>query len=827
MGLSAHSFLFNFNLTFMKMFFSCCVGVFLYTLSPAQNLDFKIIDQNTLQPVPGARVWTGTHNNPSNAQISNISGTVTAPSAADSLFVQALGYGTQGFKAATLRKTGKNQLPTVYLKPVVTGFDEVVVSASRFSEKKRDVPQQIATISTREIENASQPTTAELLSSSGQVFVQKSQLGGGSPVMRGFEASRVSIVVDGVRMNNAIFRGGHLQNILSVDQQQMEQMELVFGPGSLMYGSDAMGGVMHIHTKKPLLAGTDGKKTIRHTGYTRYSSAYSEKSGGITLNIGGKKWAWLGTFSYNSFGDLRQGNIRRDIHGDQGKRFFYQGRFNDRDSAFVNSNTNMQSPSGYDQWDVLQKLLFKQSENVEHMLNFQHSQTTNFPRFDRLSEGSAAKPSFAEWFYGPQIRTMAAYHLNWRGTSFFDNSKLTLAYQNWKESRNTRAWNSSGLTKRNENVDAYSLNWDFEKLVSGWELRYGIESILNDVQSSALRQNILTWVETPASTRYPARGSSMMFHGAYLSSSRELSESWVVKGGLRWNYVSLKADFNDTTFFPFPGNLNFSQNNMSVNGNLGLVWLPTQKWRISVFLSNGFKAPNVDDLSKVFESNPSAKRVILPNPDLKPENIYNAEIGLAKISGQVLRIEAGGWYSWYNNAIGVGDFSFNGSDSVIYDGVKSKVVANINRNRAQIMGCFGTFTLMLPEGFKAGGSSTFTLGEILTDTNVTPLDHIPPFYGRVFAGWQGRGIDAEFFCLFNAEKPITKFNMNGEDNPQYALPSGSPAWYTLNARIAYQISRQIRIQAALENIFDVYYRTFSSGLSGPGRNFSATLRWTL
>jgi hemoglobin/transferrin/lactoferrin receptor protein len=119
------------------------------------------------------------------------------------------------------------------------------------------------------------------------------------------------------------------------------------------------------------------------------------------------------------------------------------------------------------------------------------------------------------------------------------------------------------------------------------------------------------------------------------------------------------------------------------------------------------------------------------------------------------------------------------------------------------------------------------LGEILTDTNVTPLDHIPPFYGRVFAGWQGRGIDAEFFCLFNAEKPITKFNMNGEDNPQYALPSGSPAWYTLNARIAYQISRQIRIQAALENIFDVNYRTFSSGLSGPGRNFSATLRWTL
>lgn len=793
----------------------------------AQLTLVRVLDQNNLQAVEGAKIWSGTISDAGSAQFSSILGDVSINFRSDSVFAQALGYGLQGFSVSALKKTGKQQILTLFLKPVVTGFDEVVISASRFFEKKRDVPQQISTISKRDIENASQPTTAELLSNSGQVFVQKSQLGGGSPVMRGFEANRVSIVVDGVRMNNAIFRGGHLQNILSVDQQQIDQMELVFGPGSMMYGSDALGGVMHVHTIKPQLAPEGNSSFFRHSGFTRYSSALNEKSGGITINVGGKKLAWLGTFTYNSFQNLRQGNIRRDIHADQGKRFFYQDRINGRDTTISTENVNLQNPNGYDQFDLMQKLLIKQNDHVEHLFNFQHSQTGDFPRFDRLSEGNATKPAFAEWYYGPQVRTMAAYHLNWKKTKLFDNSLLTIAYQNWKESRNTRPWRSSLLTRRQENVDAWSANWDFEKLFSGWELRYGLESIFNEVRSYAKGINVDTNEETPASTRYPAKGASMMFNGAYLSGTKEISESFIFKAGMRWNYVQLHADFSDTSFYPFPGNLDFSQKNMALNGNLGMVWLPSKQWRISVFLSNGFKAPNVDDLSKVFESNPSKKLVVMPNPGLKPENLYNAEICLGKISGQVLRIEAGAWYSWYNNAIGIGDYNFNGSDSVVYDGVKSKVVANINRNTAQITGCFGNVSLMLPGGFKAGGSSTYTLGEILTDSSITPLDHIPPIYGKAFVGWQGKGFDAELFCLFNGSKPLSKFNLAGEDNPQYALPSGSPAWYTLNVRASWQVTSSLRIQLALENMMDVYYRTFSSGLSGPGRNFSTTLRWSI
>ncbi|MEY4111084.1 MAG: hypothetical protein RLZZ46_1439 [Bacteroidota bacterium] len=810
----------------MKFFFLCLALVFSIVLSQAQSITLKVIDKITLQPIQGAKLWSLTAGRPDIATLSEADGKAAVNSEFDTIYVQALGYGVQYFTRAGLKKTGKQSIPTVFLSPVVTGFDEIVVSASRFSEKRRDVPQQIAVIGKREIENASQPTMAELLSASGQVFVQKSQLGGGSPVMRGFEASRVSIVVDGVRMNNAIFRGGHLQNILSVDQQQTEQVELVFGPGSLMYGSDALGGVMHVHTLNPTLAQSDKPNLIRHSGFARYSSALSEKSSGVTLNIGAQNFAWLGTFTYSSFGDLIQGNIRRDIHENQGKRFFYQQRINGKDSVLANLNTNLQTPSAYNQFDLMQKLLFKQSNKVEHLLNLQYSETGNFARFDRLSEGTKDKPTFAEWYYGPQIRTMAAYHLNLSNGSWFDKSRFSLAYQNWKESRNTRSWNSSLLTRRMENVDAYSLNWDFEKFFSGWEVRYGLESIYNLVRSSAYKLHVDNWEKFTASSRYPSRGSSMMSGGAYLSGSKEVSESFILKTGLRWNYIQLNADFSDTSFYPFPGNLDFSQKNMAVNGNLGLVWLPASQWRISLFLSNGFKAPNVDDLSKVFESNSYQKLVILPNPDLRPENIYNVEMSLGKISGQILRIESGAWYSIYNNAIGVGDFLFNGSDSVFFDGVRSKVVANINRSKAHVTGGFANVLAMLPEGFKATANATFTLGEIITDSSITPLDHIPPLYGKVSLGWQGMGFDTEIFSLYNARKPISRFNLNGEDNPQYALPSGSPSWYTLNARIARQITSKFRIQLSLENIMNVYYRTFSSGLSAPGRNFSAALRWS-
>src|SRR5680860_1474153 len=105
----------------------------------------------------------------------------------------------------------------VYLDQDENMLREVVLSVAKFAQKKQDIPQQIVSISSEEIRFSNAQTAADLLESSGQVFVQKSQLGGGSPMIRGFSTNRLLITVDGVRMNTAIFRSGNLQNVISID----------------------------------------------------------------------------------------------------------------------------------------------------------------------------------------------------------------------------------------------------------------------------------------------------------------------------------------------------------------------------------------------------------------------------------------------------------------------------------------------------------------------------------------------------------------------------------------------------------------------------------
>ncbi len=154
---------------------------------------------------------------------------------------------------------------------------EVVVSASRFEEMRKDVPERIDVIKARDIRFMDQPTTAELLQNTGAVFVQKSQLGGGSPIIRGFEANRILLVVDGVRMNNAIYRAGHLQDIITVDQSTLERVEVVSGPNSVAYGSDALGGTIHMITRMPKFR-TVGGKGVAADAFVRYGTAAMERT---------------------------------------------------------------------------------------------------------------------------------------------------------------------------------------------------------------------------------------------------------------------------------------------------------------------------------------------------------------------------------------------------------------------------------------------------------------------------------------------------------------------------------------------------------------------
>lgn len=693
-------------------------------------------------------------------------------------------------------------------------LNEVVISVNKFEQLKREQPNQIQQITNKHISFQNTPNTADLLMNSGNVFVQKSQAGGGSPVLRGFESSRVLLVIDGVRMNNAIYRAGHLQNVLRIDQSMLQSAEVLFGPSSVIYGSDALGGVIHFRSRNPEFS------TTKANAYVRFASAIGEKTGHFDVNLGAKKIASLTSITYGSFGDVIQGDNRLEKYPDFGKRLFYAERIEGKDTKVTNSDYNKQIGTAYNQVDFLQKFSFKQSEKVLHTLNFQFSNTSDVPRYDRLTEVANNLPRFAEWYYGPEKRTMVAYHLGLKNTKIYDNAQITAAYQDIEESRISRRFNNLNKKSQVENVKVLTFNADFQKSLGKNLFQYGFEMTNNDVISTATNLNISTNVITKADTRYPDGKNTMSSIAVYLTDQLKISEKLILNGGLRFNSVKLSAQFIDKTFFPFPYD-EAKQNPSALSGNVGVVYLPTKNTKISGLFSNGFRVPNIDDLVKVFES--TAGRLIVPNPDIQPEKTNNFEAAIQQKIGSFLMIEGTYFFTQFKNAIVVAPFTLNGESTVTYLGTKSNVVAAQNVREAKINGWNVAIRANLIKNLTLNSSLNNTVG-VIQDDKKTPLDHIPPMFGRTGIAYKIEKLQIELFSLYNGWKHIEDYNPDGEDNQQYATPDGMPSWWTLNLRSSYTISKNLQIQAACENILDKNYRNFASGVSAPGRNFVVTLR---
>ncbi len=697
-------------------------------------------------------------------------------------------------------------------------LNDVVVFSSKFAEKFKRIAQTVDVIKSKPQLNF-QANTADMLMNSGKLFVQKSQQGGGSPVIRGFEASRILLMVDGIRMNNAIYRAGHLQNIITVDNQLLDRVEIIYGPSSTLYGSDALGGVVSMTTKNPLLS-TNGKTQVTGGTTLRYTSAINENRGNIQFNIGGKKWASLTSVSYGSFGDMVQGKNRNAAYPDFGKKNFMVERVGNADFAKVNPNPDKQTASAYQQVDIAQKFLFQATDKIQHIINLQFSNTNDIPRYDRLSEKSGVLPVFAEWYYGPQIRNMAAYHFNAiQQQGFFQDIKITASYQDIEESRISRRFQNNNKDYRWERVNIFGVVFDAKHYSGKNEWHIGAETYSNFVRSTAERVNIVSNAKSRITTRYADGPTSMATHAIYAQHTYKINDRFTLNDGLRFNLVQMNARFVDTALTKFPFT-KVKQSNKAVTGNIGIVYASENNLRAAFVLSSGFRSPNVDDLSKVFDSRTGL--VVVPNTAIRPEYTYNAEFSLNKY-GKVFSYGAAVFYTLFRNALVLDKFNFNSQDSIFYSGVKSAVYALQNKAAARVYGFSVNAAYNFAKATSIDGVFTYTKGRFTDPLNGSiPLDHVPPLYGRfalkhIAAKWQ-----AEFYSLFNGWKRLADYNPNGEDNLQYATADGMPSWITLNIRMAVKIQPKLNLQLAVENITDKNYRYFASGISAPGRNFSIT-----
>lgn len=732
----------------------------------------------------------------------------------------AFGYETLELSYSDLRELNF----TLELNQTNINLEEVVISANRWNQNSNKVPSRLINISSKEVAFQNPQTAADLLGISGKVFIQKSQQGGGSPMIRGFATNRLLYSLDGVRMNTAIFRGGNIQNVINMDPFAIENTEVLFGPGSVIYGSDAIGGVMSFQTLTPQFS-LDESPLIQGKAITRFSSASNEKTAHFDVKIGWKKWAIATSFSAWDYDHLRQGSNGPDDY----LKPFYVQRQDSTDVVITQEDKLLQVPSAYAQINLMQKVRFRPTKNWDIQYGFHYSETSSNGRYDRHNRLRNGTARYAEWNYGPQKWLMNNLSItNYSDHLIYDQLTVRLAHQSFEESRIERLLNSEDRMVRKEEVGAYSANIDLlKKTGANNTIFYGVEYVINDITSTGIDEDILSGLQTEGPSRYPQ--STWESIGIYLSDEYLINELISVQSGIRFNQFKIDAAF-DTRFYPFPFET-ASLNNGALTGSIGAVIRPSQSLVLRTNLGSAFRSPNIDDIGKVFDS--GEKQVVVPNPDLDAEYAYNIDVGVAKVFADRIKLDITAYYTKLNNALVRRDFSLNGEDSIVYDGEMSKVQAIQNAAEANVYGIQLGLDVNLGSGFNFSTDYNFQQGEEELDNGSTSASrHAAPSFGvsrltysfdklrlQVFGNYQGKRTHADLAQEEKEKNEIYAKDTNGEP---YA-----PSWYTLNIKGMYHINDTFTITSGVENITDQRYRPYSSGISGPGRNFIISLRANL
>jgi hemoglobin/transferrin/lactoferrin receptor protein len=507
----------------------------------------------------------------------------------------------------------------------------------------------------------------------------------------------------------------------------------------------------------------------------------------------------------------------------------FQTTLNSVDTTLINSDPRIQKNTAFSQFNIMQKIAFQPNPKNTFQYAFHYGESSDIPRYDRLTQRRGGTFRDAEWYYGPQIWQMQ--QIKWahsENTQLYDHFKLNASYQNFQESRNERRYQSDIFLNRSENINAYTITLDFDKNISSkTDIFYGTEYWLNTIGSVGTQTNLSTGSAIGIQSRYP-NNSSMSSLGAYALLKHRFSSKWIANTAIRYSHINIDAPLN-SEFFNFPVE-RATISKGAINGSLGLVFLPLPSLKIYGNLSTGFRSPNIDDIGKVFDSEPGI--VIVPNAQLTPEYAYSADLGTNFSIRNQIRFDISVYYTYLDNALARRAFSLNGEDSVLYDGALSKVEAIQNIGYAEV---YGTQVSMIwnLEAFKISAAYNWQKG-VETDDNEAyevPLRHVPPIYGNAHIFYSYQQWKFDLYTIFNgaitydnlAPSERNKAHLYAKDNNNNPF---SPAWYTLNLKTEYRWKNGLNVQVGIENITNQLYRPYSSGISASGRNFIAGVNWS-
>ncbi len=722
-------------------------------------------------------------------QISNL------PTGQYKVTFQLIGYET--FKKSVVIASSKETFELkIEMTPTIIELGDVLVTASRNTESVHEVPQFVSVINPRKIRERNNQQTPELLREEPGLTVQKTNQGGGSPIMRGLKANKLLFLVDGIRLNNSTYRGGNTQYLNTVDSGTLDRVEIVHGPISVLYGSDALGGAINLITKSPQLT-LDGKPTFGGSASASLSTADETKTSNFNVMTGNSKWGLIIKGSFKSFGDISRGSSG-------GSSLMNRLRNDSRTNRVLNKK---QSPNGYDSYDLSSKALVRLSHLQELTFAAQLNRQNSVPRYDVVETlGDSVR------LFDPQERDLFYMtYVNKTHSRLFNKFTVTASLHRQLERRRRIKFGSTNETFDQFRTRTTGLQVNFNKLFgSNHQLVYGSEFYFDQVATKSSGRDLITAIESRRAPLFPD-GSSFLTLGVFAQDAFHILPKWKLILGGRFSTTQLKAPFEDDA-----ANLqNFGtieQTNSSVTGSLGSRFAISKKLSFVTNIAQGFRTPNLDDVSKL---GPGKGKSFfdVPNADTKPEKTLSIDGGF-KIFSNGLRANVFGFYNSIKDLLVRQPAEFNGATFVIEEGDTLAVFHKENTGKAYTTGIALNAEFSVTPDLVLLGNLSYTYGQ--NTSNSEALSSIPPFGGLLGLRWRQNKYWAELHSRFAAEQ--TRLSL--EDQADLRIPEGgTPGWYTLNLKLGTDITEAVSLKVAVMNILDRNYREHLSGFNAPGRNF--------
>jgi len=657
----------------------------------------------------------------------------------------------------------------------IPSLPELTVTATRGERPLLDTPQAVSTVEREAVQRQTPSIFPELLRGVTGVFVQQTTSGQAAPIVRGLIGSSVLMLVDGMRLNSAFFRPAPNQYFALVDPYNVDRIEIVREPGSTLYGSDAMGGVVQVLTPVPRFTSEQWQWRGRFLG--QFSNADLAQLSRFSLAGGQKGIAISGGFTYQNRDDVRDG-------GRLGK----------------------QHPSAFSVYAADGKV-FAEDEHQDLLVDVQYLRQPRTPRFDELTPGfGQVDPASAVFLFTPNDRLFLHGRYRWRPFfSLLDTVQLNVAFQEINDDRRARDFDS---VEEDRERNRSRLTGVTLQLTSHWRewmmLTYGGELYLDEVDSSRRRRDIETGERSRPASRF-ADGSTMESFAFYLQDELLLHPRFSVILGGRVSYFAVGIPRADRTV---GARLHFTD----LTGSVGLLYKLTSEISLVSNVGRGFRAPNVFDLSTLGPR--PGNRFQIPNPQLRPEQILSVDAGIKIVSPRVSG-EVFGFYASYDDKI-------EAAPTGAVTSAGRNVVRSANLNTVTLVGAEAGGRWRVNEWTKVFASFAFVWGEEeFPDGRKTPADRIPPVNGRVGLLFQ---LTPTVWIEPFLDYAFSQHRLSNRDRGDPRIdPQGTPGWTAVTARLGWELQEHLIARLSVENIFDKAYRQHGSGINAPGVNFVAAL----